>query len=124
MNVLSTMAAAIASCLLSYALQGELGLQGSLVGLGVAAVLCGITGALMAWARRSSGQALLAAMLASVFLSFILMAVAMVAISRLWREILPAASLTSLAVYLVYRLTDSFHAPPNSKPHSGPEVTA
>jgi hypothetical protein len=117
-------AAAAASALIAYGISGPSGLQGCALGVGVAAVMCGVSFGLMAWARHVRGNALLGAMLGGAIASLVILAVAMVIISSVARERLATAALTALAVYLAFRFAEAAferRAPLGSQPlHGGP----
>ncbi len=70
--------------------------------------MCTVSWFLLRWTRRARGQALLAGMLGGVAASFLLMIASMLVLAALWKEILEAATLTALCVYLVYRFFDAF----------------
>jgi len=85
--------------------------------------MCATSSILLGWARRASGQAVLAAMLGSVLASFVIVAVAMVLMARLWPEILPAGALTAVVVYLAYRFVEASGASGHGlRPVHGPRL--
>jgi hypothetical protein len=99
---------AVLSALVAFGLQGEKGLIGAAAGCLIALVLCGTSALFTRWARRASGNAILAAMLGSTLASFVLLTVAIVVVARVRREIVVPAALTALAIYLAYRFVEAF----------------
>jgi uncharacterized membrane protein YgcG len=76
-------------------------------GTSIALVMCGVSFALLGWARRGSGQALLAAMLGSVLASFVIIAVAIVLLNFVWPELLRGGAITAIVVYMAYRFAEA-----------------
>jgi hypothetical protein len=99
---------AAVSALAAFGLDGERGLLGAAAGGAIALVLCGTSALFLRWARRASGNAILAAMLGSTLASFVLLAAAIIAVARVRREIVVPAALTALAIYLAYRFSEAF----------------
>jgi hypothetical protein len=99
--------AAAVSVLVAFGLEGEKGLLGAAAGGLIALVLCGTSALFTRWARRASGNAILAAMLGSTLASFVLLAAAIVVVARVRRDIVVPAALTALAVYLTYRFAEA-----------------
>ena len=107
----STLAGVSALCVfVAHSLSPATGLHGALIGILIGLVMAGVSHWPFRWARRVSGQAVLAAMLGGVLLSFGIMAAAMLALASLWKPILEPAALTALCVYLVHRFFDAFQA--------------
>ena len=93
---------------LSLVLGGGTALLGALLGLGVAAVLCGVSAALVARARRSEKRnALLAALLGGIAASFAIMIVFLVVLAALRRDLLAPAALSAVGAYLTYRFAEA-----------------
>ena len=111
-RVLSPLAVAVICVVVAGALDGESALVGACVGAVLAAVLCAFSYFLLRWARRASGQAVLAAMLGSVLVSFAFILVSMIVLAAVWREILVPASLTCVLVYLSYRFCEGLQSNP------------
>ena len=91
---------------IAYALDGLRGLQGSVAGVGIALVMCGVSFFLLRWARRARGQAIVAAMMGSVLASFVIIAVSLVLLGLLWPDLLRAGALTTIAVYFAFRVAE------------------
>jgi len=93
---------------LSLAVGGGTALLGALLGLAVAAVLCGVSAALVARARRSEDKnALLAALLGGIAASFTIMIVFLVFLAYLRRDLLAPAALSAVGAYLTYRFAEA-----------------
>lgn len=100
--------AAAVSALVALGLEGEKGLLGAAAGGLIALVLCGTSALFLRWARRASGNAIVAAMLGSTLASFVLLAAAVFVLARVRRDIVVPAALTALATYLAYRFCEAF----------------
>ena len=93
---------------LSLVLGGGTALLGALLGLAVAAVLCGVSAALVARARRSENKnALLAALLGGIAASFAIMIVFLVVLAAVRRDLLAPAALSAVGAYLTYRFAEA-----------------
>jgi len=93
---------------LSLAIGGRTALLGALLGLAVAAVLCGVSAALVARARRSENKnALLAALLGGIAASFAIMIFFLVILAYLRRDLLAPAALSAVGAYLTYRFAEA-----------------
>ncbi|MBI4605830.1 MAG: hypothetical protein HY721_28010 [Planctomycetes bacterium] len=105
---LVTFSVAAALCLLvAYGVSGRGGLEGSAAGVLIAAVLSGASQALLSWARRARGQAIVTAMLASAVASLALMGVSILLLGLFWRAAVVPAALTALSVYLAHRFAEA-----------------
>jgi len=93
---------------LSLAIGGRTALLGALLGLAVAAVLCGVSTALVARARRSQNKnALLAALLGGIAASFAIMIAFLVVLASLRRDLLEPAALSAVGAYLTCRFAEA-----------------
>ena len=93
---------------LSLAIGGGTALLGALLGLAVAAVLCGVSAALVARARRSENKnALLAALLGGIAASFAIMIAFLVVLANLRRDLLEPAALSAVGAYLTCRFAEA-----------------
>lgn len=99
------------SLFLAWRIDGPVGLRGAIVGTLIGGVLAVVGSILLARARTKGGNAFIGAMLAGVLSSFVLMGLSMLILAVWWREIVPSASLTALAVYLAARFAEAFREP-------------
>lgn len=102
-----TLGVSSALCLgVAYHLRGRTGLEGAAMGVATGLVLCGVNHALLRWARRARGRMVIAAMMASVIVSFGVILASYFILSAVRREIVEPAVLTTLVVYLAFRFQD------------------
>jgi hypothetical protein len=89
---------------------GDRGLRGAALGAGLGIVMCVINHLLLRWVRRTKGNAMYFAMLASMVVSFGLMISGVVVLLYLERGLVEPAAFTALIVYVAFRLLDSVEA--------------